>query len=179
MTISWEHLATAFAVLALSESAVAQAGGASTDSGTAVAVGSRVRVFAPTLRRDRFVGRIDTLDATRMVLDTAGARQRFGFEMGPVLVDTYRRVGIQRSAVERIEISGGRAVRRSAVRGMFWGALIGALVVGVGNLPQVNAGFDDFAKYAPVGAALGGAAGFVVGYALGGERWLPARLPSG
>jgi hypothetical protein len=29
------------------------------------AVGSRVRVFAPTLRRDRFVGRIDSLTTER------------------------------------------------------------------------------------------------------------------
>ncbi len=149
----------------------------SSDSGVEARIGSRVRIMAPTVRRDRFVGRIDSLIDQRVVLDTVGERRRFGFETGPVLVDTYRRASLQRSAIERFEVSGGRAVRSSMLRGVLWGALAGALIVGVGNLPQVNASFDDFAKYAPIGAVLGGAVGGVVGYALGGERWLPGRLP--
>jgi hypothetical protein len=139
-------------------------------------LGTRVRIMAPTIRRDRFIGRIDSLNAERVVLDTTGVRNRFGFEMGPVLVDSYRRATAQRSAIERLEVSGGRTVRSSTIRGALWGALAGALIVGVGNLPQVNASFDDFLKYAPIGAVLGGAVGGVVGYALGGERWLPGRL---
>lgn len=139
-------------------------------------VGTRVRIMAPTVRRDRFIGRIDSLNAERVVLDTTGERHRFGFETGPVLVDSYRRAAVQRSAIERIDVSGGRTVRSSTVRGALWGALAGALIVGVGNLPQVNASFDDFVKYAPIGAVLGGVVGGVVGYALGGERWLPGRF---
>ncbi|HEY7569230.1 MAG TPA: hypothetical protein VH762_16730 [Gemmatimonadaceae bacterium] len=139
-------------------------------------VGTRVRIMAPSVRRDRFIGRIDSLNAERVVLDTTGERHRFGFETGPVLVDAYRRASVQRSAIERIDVSGGRTVRRSTIRGALWGALAGALIVGVGNLPQVNASFDDFVKYAPIGAALGGVVGGVVGYALGGERWVPGRF---
>jgi hypothetical protein len=60
-----------------------------------VFIGTRVRVFAPELRSDRYVGRIDSLDATTMVLDTAGARIRMGLDMGPVLVDQYRKVAIR------------------------------------------------------------------------------------
>lgn len=157
--------------------ASARAQGTSSDSGSEARVGVRVRIMAPTVRRDRFVGRIDSLNAQRVVLDTAGERRRFGFETGPVLVDTYRRASLQRSSIERVEISGGRTVRRSTIRGALVGALAGALIVGVGNLPQVNASFDDFAKYAPIGAVLGGVVGGVVGFALGGERWLPGRFP--
>ena len=146
------------------------------DTATEAKIGSRVRIMAPSIRRDRFIGRIDSLSDQRVVLDTTGERHRFGFEMGPVLVDEFRRPSVQRSAIERVEISGGRTVRGSTLRGALWGALAGALIVGVGNLPQVNASFDDFLKYAPIGAILGGAVGGVVGYALGGERWLPARL---
>lgn len=159
--------------LALSGAAYGQTG----DSLREARVGSRVRIAAPSIRRDLFVGRIDSLNAQRVVIDTTGERHRFGFEMGPVLVDEFRRASVQRSAIENIQISGGRTVRRATIRGLVWGALAGALIVGVGNLPQVNAGFDDFLKYAPIGAALGGVVGGVVGYALGGERWLPARLP--
>ena len=152
------------------------AGQATRDSLSEARPGSRVRISAPSVRRDRFVGRIDSLNAERVVIDTTGERHRFGFEMGPVLVDSYRRASLQRSAIERLEVSGGRTVRSSTIRGALWGALAGAVIVGVGNLPQVNASFDDFAKYAPVGAVLGGVVGGVVGFALGGERWLPARF---
>lgn len=162
------------ALVAFGASASAQT---SSDSGSEARVGVRVRIMAPTVRRDRFVGRIDSLNAQRVVLDTVGERRRFGFETGPVLVDTYRRASLQRSSIERVEISGGRTVRRSTFRGALVGALAGALIVGVGNLPQVNASFDDFAKGAPIGAVLGGVVGGVVGFALGGERWLPGRLP--
>ena len=169
------HAALGLSFFAFGASVGAQ--DANRDSLSQARVGSRVRITAPTVRRDRFVGRIDSLNAERVVLDTTGERHRFGFEMGPVLVDTYRRASVQRSAIERLEISGGRTVRSATVRGALWGAIAGALIVGVGNLPQVNASFDDFVKYAPIGAVLGGVVGGVVGYALGGERWLPARLP--
>ena len=55
-----------------------------------VSVGSRVRIFAPSVRRDRYVGRIDSLDVNEIVLDTAKVRRRLGFETGPVLVESYR-----------------------------------------------------------------------------------------
>jgi hypothetical protein len=168
---------TALGVLLLIGSVGAPLGGQATGDSAEVRVGSRVRIMAPTVRRDRFIGIIDSLTDQRLVLDTTGERRRFGFETGPVLVDSYRRASLQLADVQRVEISGGRTVRSSIIRGALWGALAGALIVGVGNLPQVNASFDDFVKYAPIGAALGGVVGGVVGYALGGERWLPARFP--
>jgi hypothetical protein len=170
-----QRMALGLVLVAFGTSVSAQA--TSSDSGSEARIGVRVRIMAPTVRRDRFVGRIDSLNAQRVVLDTAGERRRFGFETGPVLVDTYRRASLPRSAIERLEVSGGRTVRRSTIRGILLGAFAGALIVGVGNLPQVNASFDDFAKGAPIGAVLGGVVGGVVGYALGGERWLPGRLP--
>jgi len=63
-----------------------------------VGIGTRVRIFAPTLRRDRYVGRVDSLDASEVTLDTAGVRRRLGFETGPGLVESYRRVGDLHSA---------------------------------------------------------------------------------
>lgn len=141
------------------------------------AVGSRVRVFAPTLRRDRFVGRIDSLTTAEMVLDTAGVRRRLGFETGPVLVEQYRRVTIRTDAIEIIELSGGRTTRGATIKGMVIGGLAGALLIGFGQLPEVNPGFSDFLKGAPIGLAVGAVAGGIVGYALGGEKWVPAQMP--
>lgn len=142
-----------------------------------VTVGSRVRIFAPTMRRDVYVGRIDTLQQGEVVLDTTGVRRRLGFEMGPVLVESFRRVKLRTSTVERVEISGGRTTRSTTIKGALIGGLVGALLVGLGQAPEVNPGFDDFMKGAPIGLAVGAVLGGGVGYALGGERWLPATLP--
>ncbi|MGQ0646758.1 MAG: hypothetical protein ACT4P7_04250 [Gemmatimonadaceae bacterium] len=143
----------------------------------AVSVGARVRISAPSLRRDRFVGRIDSLEAGEMVLDTAGTRRRLGFEMGPVLVEQFRRVRIRTGAIEGIEVSGGRTTRSASIKGAIIGALVGGALIGFGQAPEVNPTFKDFLKGAPVGAAVGIVIGGGVGYALGGERWLPAELP--
>jgi hypothetical protein len=142
-----------------------------------VGIGSRVRIFAPSLRRDRYVGRIDSLDVAEIVLDTAGTRRRLGFEMGPVLVEQYRLVSIRTSAIESIELSGGRTTRSATIKGLVIGAVGGGLLLGLGQLPEVNPTTSDFVKGVPVGLAIGGVIGAIVGYALGGERWVPAELP--
>jgi hypothetical protein len=142
-----------------------------------VSVGARVRVLAPTIRRERFVGRVDSLEAGEMVLDTAGTRRRLGFEMGPVLVEQYRRVRLRTGAIERIELSGGRTTRSATIKGAIIGGLIGAALIGFGQAPEVNPGLKDFLTGAPKGLAAGLVVGGGVGYALGGERWLPAEVP--
>jgi hypothetical protein len=142
-----------------------------------VMVGTRVRIFAPDLRSDRYVGRIDSLAGGVVVLDTAGLRHRFGFDMGPVLVDEYRRVTIRVASIQRMEVSGGRTVGGSTLRGALLGALSGGLLFGLGNMPQVNPTAQDFLEQAPLGLAVGAVVGGVVGWALGGEAWLPARVP--
>ena len=142
-----------------------------------VSVGSRVRIFAPSLRRDRYVGRVDSLDVNEVVLDTAGVRRRLGFELGPVLVEQFRMVSIRTSSIERIEVSGGRTTRGTTIKGLLIGAVGGALLFGLGQLPEVNPKAKDFFKAAPLGLAVGAVGGAIVGFALGGERWVPGELP--
>ncbi|MBC7895619.1 MAG: hypothetical protein H7066_09400 [Cytophagaceae bacterium] len=165
------------ASLALGPAVVAEAQGAIGPMLQSVTVGSRVRVFAPSLRRDRFVGRIDSLDTGEMVLDTAGVRRRLGFEMGPVLVESFRRVRIRNGAIEAIEVSGGRTTRSATLKGAIIGGLVGAALIGFGQAPEVNPGLKDFVRNAPIGFAAGVVIGGGVGYALGGEKWLPAEVP--
>ncbi len=141
-----------------------------------VGIGSRVRVYAPSLRRERYVGRIDSLSATEMTLDTTGVRRRLGFEMGPVLVDSYRLVTLRTSAIDQIEVSAGRTTRGATIKGAIIGGIAGALLIGFGQLPEVNPKASDFFKAAPIGLVLGVLGGGVVGYALGGERWVPGEL---
>jgi hypothetical protein len=134
-------------------------------------VGERVRVSAPSIRDDRYVGRVEALPRDSIMLDTMGVRRRLGFDTGPVLVEEYRRVTIPMSAVQSIDISTGRTHRRSTVKGIIIGALGGAALFGATNLPQVNPGFSDFVDGAAVGLVVGTVAGGVVGYLLGGEKW--------
>ena len=134
-------------------------------------VGERVRIIAPSLRDDRFVGRVDALPPDSIVLDTAGVRRRLGLEMGPVLVEEFRRVAIPTNAIQAIDVSDGRTHRRSTMKGALIGALAGAALFGATNLPEVNPSFSDFLDGAVVGVIVGGMAGGVVGYLLGNEKW--------
>ena len=134
-------------------------------------VGDRVRIIAPTVREDRYVGRVESLPRDSIVLDTAGVRRRLGFDTGPVLVEEFRRVTIPTSAIRSIDISDGRTHRKSTLKGLVIGAAAGAALFGATNLPEVNPTFGDFLEGAAVGAIVGGVAGGVVGYLLGGEKW--------
>ena len=153
------------------------AGAQTPDSTRGPEVGARVRVFAPELRTDRYVGRIKSIDGSVMVLDTGEVRTVLGMESGPVLVDQFRRVTIRLSTIEAIEVSGGRTARGAVVRGAVLGALAGAVLFGLGSMPEVNPDASDFMRGVPVGLAVGAVGGAVIGFGIGGERWLPARIP--
>lgn len=152
-------------------------GAQASDSARGPEIGARVRVFAPELRTDRYIGRVKSLDRSVMVLDTGEVRTVLGMESGPVLVDEYRRVTIRLSTIEALEVSGGRTVRNSTVRGAVFGAIIGGVLFGLGNMPEVNPDANDFVRGIPVGLAIGAIGGAIVGWGVGGERWLPARIP--
>lgn len=147
------------------------------DSTKPPGVGTRVRVFAPDLRTDLYVGRIRALDASVMVLDTGEVRNVLGIESGPVLVDQFRRVTIRLSNIQSIEMSGGREPRGAAIRGGVLGALVGGLLIGIGSMPEVDPDANDFLRGVPPGMAIGALIGGVLGWQVGGERWVPARKP--
>ena len=162
------------ASLTLVTNALAQA---QVDSARGPEIGSRVRVFAPELRIDKYVGRIQTMDGSVMVLDTGEVRTVLGMESGPVLVDQYRLVTIRLSTIEALEVSGGRTVRSSMWKGAMFGAIIGGVLFGLGAMPEINPGASDFIKGVPPGLLFGAVGGAVVGYGIGGERWLPTSIP--
>src|SRR6185436_9312462 len=134
-------------------------------------VGDRVRITAPTIREDRFVGLVEALPRDSIRLDTAGVRRRLGFDTGPVLVEEFRRVTLPTNAIQSIDISAGRTHRKSTIKGAIFGALGGAALFGATNLPEINPTFSDFLEGASVGVVVGAVAGGVVGYLLGGEKW--------
>ena len=134
-------------------------------------VGDRVRIHAPSIRDDRYVGRVESLPRDSITLDTTGVRRRLGFDTGPVLVEEFRRVTIPTNAIQSIDISTGRTHRRSTIKGAIIGALGGAALFGATNLPELNPTFSDFLDGAAVGVVVGAVAGGVVGYLLGGEKW--------
>lgn len=134
-------------------------------------VGDRVRIVAPSLRDDRFVGRVEGLPRDSILIDTAGVRRRLGFEMGPVLVEEFRRVTIPTNAIQSIDISAGRTHRRSTIKGALIGAVAIGGLFGATNMPEINPKFSDFIDGAAVGVAVGAVAGGIVGYLLGSEKW--------
>jgi hypothetical protein len=163
--------------LAASITCLSSAGAQNPDSVRGPEVGARVRVFAPELRTDRYVGRIKSIDASVMVLDTGEVRNVLGMDTGPVLVDQFRRVTIRLSTIEAIEVSGGRTARTAVVRGALFGALVGGLLFGLGAMPEINPDANDFIRGVPLGLAVGAVGGAVIGFGIGGERWVPARVP--
>lgn len=163
--------------IAASMACMTSAGAQSAETTRGPEVGSRVRVFAPDLRTDRYVGRIKSIDASVMVLDTGEVRSVLGMESGPILVDQFRRVTIRLSTIEAIEVSGGRTARSAVMRGAVFGALAGGLLFGLGSMPEVNPDANDFVRGVPLGLAVGAVGGAVIGFGIGSERWLPARVP--
>ncbi len=164
-------------VIAASLALAPGVGAQAVEAGRGPEVGSRVRVFAPDLRTDRYVGRIQVLDGSVMVLDTGEVRTVLGMESGPVLVDQYRLVTIRLSTIESLEVSGGRTVRSTMWKGAVLGALVGGVLFGLGAMPEVNPTTSDFLSGVPAGLLVGAIGGAVVGWGVGGERWLPASLP--
>lgn len=161
------------ALMAAGDAAGAQA----PEQGRGPEVGTRVRVFAPELRTDRYVGRIKSIDAAVMVIDTGEVRTILGMDTGPVLVDQFRRVTIRLSTIEALEVSGGRTIGGAVTKGAVFGALVGAVIFGLGNMPEVNPDANDFMRGVPIGLAIGAVGGAVVGFGIGGERWVPASVP--
>ena len=151
-------------VLAASITCLTSAGAQTPDSTRGPEVGERIRVFAPELRTDRYVGRIKSLDASVMVLDTGEVRNVLGMDTGPVLVDQFRRVTIRLSTIEAIEVSGGRTARTAVVRGALLGALAGGLLFGLGGMPEINPDANDFFRGVPLGLAVGAVGGAVIGF---------------
>ena len=164
-------------VIAASVACITSSGAQTPDSARGPEIGTRVRVFAPDLRTDRYIGRIKSLDGSVMVLDTGEVRTVLGIESGPILVDQFRRVTIRLSTIQALEVSGGRTARNAVVRGAVFGALAGALLFGLGSMPEVNPDANDFMRGVPLGLAVGAVGGAVIGFGIGGERWLPARVP--
>ena len=164
-------------VAAASITCITNAGAQSADSARGPEVGSRVRVFAPDLRTDRYVGRIKSIDASVMVLDTGEVRTVLGMESGPILVDQFRRVTIRLSTIQAIEVSRGRTARSAVARGVVLGAIAGGILFGLGSMPEVNPDANDFMRGVPVGLAVGAVGGGIIGFGIGGERWVPARVP--
>jgi hypothetical protein len=144
------HRRIEWLVIAVSLVFVTKLDAQSADSGRGPEIGSRVRVFAPELRTDRYVGRIKSIDASVMVLDTGEVRTVLGMESGPVLVDEFRRVTIRLSTIEALEVSGGRIVRGTMMRGAVWRA-DRRPPVRPGIHAEINPDANDFVRGVPVG----------------------------
>ena len=135
-------------------------------------IGNVLRVVARSLGPEPIVGTVDSLRGDVVVLDTVANRQSEGlFASGIVPVDQYRYVALRAADLRTVELRTGNSRSAGAARSGIYGALIGGVVLGVGNLPQRNPGIGDFFGSFAAGAALGGGIGLLVGTYNGRERW--------
>ena len=124
-----------------------------------------------------FSGLLDSVKTETVVVDTITDRPRaLIFGGPPPLLDRYRRVTVEIDDIRALQVSRGT----SRIRGVAWGAAIGAVLVGtleaVGGTPTRNPSGSDFAGSALRGAAIGAVLGAPTGYFFGRERWIRIEL---
>jgi hypothetical protein len=137
---------------------------------------TRVRLIAPSVRRDAFVGRIDDVVRDSVRLDTSAVQRRVSFDNGTVLVDELRCVTLANAEVAHVDVSRGRAHLKTTMIGLVTGGLgvgvFSGLMVRNDQTTAPNSSFaDGFRSGVPLGALVGG----VIGYLWGRERWTRVR----
>src|SRR5437867_6746539 len=139
-----------------------------------VAAGSRLRVTAPAVSKQRLVGTLVKPIGDSVMLDL---RTRAGQKDSSVA-----RYSIPIQLVERLEISGGKSYGAGAKRGAQIGALVAGLVAVVLIAPEIGNPTGDRKGIALIAggliAGLGAVGGVIVGGNLGVETWRDVQLPS-
>lgn len=140
-------------------------------------LGRRVRIASSGLGEPRYAGLLDSVKVDAVVVDTITDRpQPFIFATTPPVLDRYRRVTVPIEEIRSVQVSRGT----SRMRGVLWGGMIGAAIVGtleaLGSTPERNPTGRDYATSALRGAALGFAIGAPIGFFWGRERWTRVEL---
>lgn len=140
--------------------------------------GAILRITARTLGSEPVVGLVDSLRGDVVVLDTVAPRANGGLFGGSVVpVDEYRYIAIRAGDMRQVEVREGTSRASGAWRYGMWGALIGGVVLGVGNAPQINPSGSDFVAGFVPGAITGAVIGTVYGMYSGRERWKKVEGP--
>ena len=127
------------------------------DAGVAINVGDRIRVMAPSVALEHFVGTVLKLDADSLWIDSE--------ERGLLTIPLR--------ALVALEVSRGK--KKNALTGLGIGVLGGATA----GWLILSSGHNDIDPR-PFGAIIGGAAGGLVGLIIGAntqpDRWEPVPL---
>ena len=133
-----------------------------------VAVGTRVRVTAPTLDIDKYDGTLQAFSGDTIVLERQQRERR-----GPLMVDTLR---VALTSLTRLDIH--RGTRRNVGKGILWGGIPPGLVLGglVGAYCAESIDVEcNFAGGFATGFAVGFAGGAIIGGVIGAfsksDRW--------
>lgn len=138
-------------------------------------LGTRVRLTLQTYRELRVAGRIDSVLASAVVLDTAERRGFLFLAPGPELLPQYRQVRVRYDDIDAVEVSRGHSRWQGATRWGIIGALVGGALTGLSGSPEYNPNSGDFLEAAVSGAIAGGLVGGTVGYFTGREIWVRLR----
>jgi hypothetical protein len=134
-----------------------------------IAVGSKVRLLAPTAMQGRIEGTVMATDAESLLIGVDGR--------GPARVS--------RNAITRLEIAFGR--RRNTRTGLIVGAVAGALAVGLTAAipkdefcppgePSTQSCLDDRSVLLAFGLPILALEGAAIGALIKSDRWLPVPL---
>jgi hypothetical protein len=160
----------------------ATAAGASSEAlSDLLSPGTRLRIIAPRMARDRIVGIVRAVHRDTVILDTADvAREQRRFFPSTVLVEEYRQMSLPLAEVGSVERSRGRSRAIGALKGGLRGALIAGVLSGLGSLSAGSRDgitLRDFTRGASEGMIVGVAIGAPWGWASGAEQWQPVKIP--
>lgn len=142
--------------------------------------GVRVRLKSNVMPWHPITGTVTYLGQDSIVVDTADtwATQRFLNPSFPI-VDEFRKVTLPTRSITRAEVSLGRDRKMGVLTSVVRGALIGGLVMGLGNMSgKPNPTLKMFAQGAASGSVAGAAIGIPVGWFLvRAEQWRAVPVP--
>jgi len=137
------------------------------------APGTRLRISAPSLQRDRVVGTVVQRIADTLVVDTVDAsRVNRMFFPSTVPVDEYRRVSLPVTLIDTLQVSMGRSRAHGMLRLATKAAVLGGLALGVNYMSGTNrVNMRNFASGFRTGAIAAAVVAGPIGFRRGQERW--------
>ncbi len=122
--------------------------------------GARLRVTARAVAPQPIVGSLGEITEREMIL----------------AVSASDRIRVPRAGMERVEWSRGR--HGNALKGLLFGAAIGAVFVAVAGCSGETCSTEDYLLFAASGAGLGALPGAGVGALVKTERWSELPVPN-
>lgn len=137
------------------------------------APGTRLRISAPSLQRNKVVGTVVSRVADTLVVDTTDvAREHRLFFPSTVPLDQHRRISLPVAMIDTLQVSVGRSRVHGMVRLATKAAVFGGIALGLNYMSGTNrVNFKNFSSGFRTGAVAAGVIAAPIGFRLGQEKW--------